>query len=91
MKVKNDILRPPPPPPNIDISSSWGGTLALASRRMVIRSRACLALSVVKYVYDVPFIPARYEKAAMSGSVLASDKINVPLYDQYGECNLHSC
>ena len=46
----------------MDISSSWGGTCALASLKMPISSRACFALSVVKYVYDVPFMPARCEK-----------------------------
>ena len=42
------------------ICSSSGGTSDLDSRKIPINSLACFALSVVKYVYDVPFIPARY-------------------------------
>lgn len=59
--LKDDLPLPPPPPLYIAISSSCGGTVALASRRIPISSRADLAFSVVKYVYEVPFIPARYK------------------------------
>ena len=50
----------------MDISSKAGGTTAFASRRMAMRSRADFALSVVKYVYDVPLRPARYWKTVIS-------------------------
>jgi hypothetical protein len=62
-KSQDHAPRPPPPPPYIPISSSWEGTSALASRKIVINSRACLALSVVKYVKETPFWPARCERA----------------------------
>jgi hypothetical protein len=56
------IPRPPPPPPYIAISSSCGGTTALASFKIPTSSRADFALSVVKYVYEVPVMPARCTK-----------------------------
>ncbi len=80
----------PPPPPNMDISSSCGGTTALASRRMPISSRACFALSVVKYVYEVPVKPARWRDTSALARTRTHSGYSL-LYDRSGGCSPRSC
>lgn len=66
--------------------------MALASRRIPISSRADFALSVVKYVYDVPVNPARYrgDKLLVSKSQI-EQFCNSLLCGRYDGCNPRSC